>query len=109
MILGNFAVDGVHYLHYLILSLSLFFLGAMVVLIRKNLLVVLMGIELMLNAVNLTFATLSKYFHQTDGQIFVFFIMTIAAAEAAVGLALVVAIFKRFREVNLREFERLKG
>jgi NADH-quinone oxidoreductase subunit K len=94
--------------HYVGLSLVLFFLGALSVLVRRNILVVLMSIELMLNAVNLMFVAFSKHWNQLDGQIFVFFTMTIAAAEAAVGLALVVAIFKRFKEVNIRQFERLR-
>ena len=94
--------------HYVGLSLILFFIGALSVLVRRNTLVVLISIELMLNAVNLLFVTFSKHWNQLDGQIFVFFTMTIAAAEAAVGLALVVAIFKRFKEVNIRQFERLR-
>ena len=68
-----------------------------------------MCIELMLNAVNLSFVAFSKYSNLVDGQIMVFFVMTIAAAEAAVGLALAVSIFKRYREVNIRFFEHLKG
>jgi NADH-quinone oxidoreductase subunit K len=68
-----------------------------------------MCIELMLNAVNLTFVAFSKYSGNINGQIMVFFVMTIAAAEAAVGLAIAVAIFKRFKEINIRFFEHLKG
>lgn len=79
------------------------------VLMRRNALVLLMSIELMLNAVNLSFIAFGKYLQQQEAQIMVFFVMTIAAAEAAVGLALAVAIFKRFREVNIRFFEHLKG
>lgn len=69
----------------------------------------MMSIELMLNAVNLSFVAFSRYLGLLEGQVMVFFVMTIAAAEAAVGLALVVAIFKRFKEVNIRFFEHLKG
>ena len=95
--------------HYLILSAVLFVLGMIGVLLRRNAIVILMSIELMLNAVNLTFVAFSRYTNRIDGQIIVFFVMTIAAAEAAVGLALMVSIYKRFREVNIRFFEHLKG
>ena len=95
--------------HYLVLSAILFVIGMVGVLLRRNVLVMLMSIELMLNAVNVTFIAFSKYTQNVDGQIMVFFVMTIAAAEAAVGLALAVSIFKRFKEVNIRFFEHLKG
>lgn len=95
--------------HYLILSAILFATGMAGVLLRKNAIVLLMSIELMLNAVNLSFVAFSKYSGLLEGQIMVFFVMTIAAAEAAVGLALIVSIFKRYREVNIRFFEHLKG
>lgn len=95
--------------HYMVLSALLFVMGMAGVLLRRNAIVLLMSIELMLNAVNLSFVALSKYSGRVEGQIMVFFVMTIAAAEAAVGLALVVSIFKRFREVNIRFFEHLKG
>ncbi len=95
--------------HYLVLSAILFSLGMAGVLLRRNLIVLLMSIELMLNAVNISFITFSNYTARTEGQIIVFFVMTIAAAEAAVGLALAVSIFKRFKEVNIRFFEHLKG
>lgn len=95
--------------HYLILSAILFVTGMTGVLLRRNAIVLLMSIELMLNAVNLSFVAFSKYSGKMEGQIMVFFVMTIAAAEAAVGLALIVSIFKRFKEVNIRFFEHLKG
>ena len=95
--------------HYLILSALLFVTGMAGVLLRRNAIVLLMSIELMLNAVNLTFIAFSHFSGKLEGQIMVFFVMTIAAAEAAVGLALVVSIFKRFKEVNIRFFEHLKG
>lgn len=95
--------------HYLILSSLLFALGMIGVLVRRNAIVMLMSIELMLNAVNISFIAFSKYNSNVDGQIMVFFVMTIAAAEAAVGLALAVSIYKRFKEVNIRFFEHLKG
>lgn len=95
--------------HYLVLSAILFTMGMAGVLLRRNIIVLMMSIELMLNAVNLSFVAFSKYNANIEGQIMVFFVMTIAAAEAAVGLALAVAIFKRFKEVNIRYFEQLKG
>lgn len=94
---------------YLYLSALLFVLGMLGVLMRRNVIVILMSIELMLNAVNITFAAFSRYTDNVNGQVMVFFVMTIAAAEAAVGLALAVTIFKKFREVNIRFFEHLKG
>lgn len=95
--------------HYLVVAAILFMIGMTGVLLRKNVIVIMMSIELMLNAVNLTFIAFSKFSGRIDGQIVVFFVMTIAAAEAAVGLALIVSIFKRYREVNIRFFEHLKG
>lgn len=95
--------------HYLLLSAMIFCIGMIGVLIRRNTIVILMSIELMLNAVNITFVAFSRYMGSNDGYIMVFFVMAIAAAEAAVGLALAVAIFKRFKEINIRFFERLKG
>jgi NADH-quinone oxidoreductase subunit K len=95
--------------HYLILSALLFATGMAGVLLRRNVIVLLMSIELMLNAVNITFVAFSRYLNKLDGQVLVFFVMTIAAAEAAVGLAIAVSIFKRYKEVNIRFFEHLKG
>jgi NADH-quinone oxidoreductase subunit K len=95
--------------HYLVLSAIMFFLGMAGVFFRRNVIVLLMCIELMLNAVNLSFVAFSKFSVLLDGQIMVFFVMTIAAAEAAVGLALAVTVFKRYKEVNIRFFEHLKG
>lgn len=95
--------------HYLVLSAVLFSMGMAGVLLRRNLIVLLMSVELMLNAVNISFVAFSKYNNNIEGQVMVFFVMTIAAAEAAVGLALAVSIFKRFKEVNIRFFEHLKG
>lgn len=95
--------------HYLVLSAVLFITGMAGVLLRRNVLVIMMSIELMLNAVNIAFIAFSKFSGRLDGQIIVFFVMTIAAAEAAVGLAIIVTIFKRYREVNIRFFEHLRG
>lgn len=95
--------------HYLLLSTFLFTIGMVGVLLRKNLIVILMCIELMLNAVNLSMVAFSHYSGSVDGQILVFFVMVIAAAEAGVGLAIAVAIYKRFKKINTENFETLKG
>jgi len=95
--------------HYLILSAIMFMMGMIGVMLRRNVIVILMSIELMLNAVNLSFVAFSHFTYTINGQVMVFFVMTIAAAEAGVGLALVVAVFKRFKEVNIEFFEKLKG
>src|ERR1700742_4420450 len=87
--------------HYLGLSAILFSFGMIAVLMRKNVIVMLMGVELMLNAVNLSFIAFAKELGNLNGQIMVFFVMTIAAAEAGVGLALAVAIYKRYKELNI--------
>jgi NADH-quinone oxidoreductase subunit K len=95
--------------HYLILSAILFSAGMAGVLLRRNAIVILMSVELMLNAVNISFVAFSHFLGQMEGQIIVFFVMTIAAAEASVGLVILVSIFKRYKEVNIRFFEHLKG
>ena len=95
--------------HYLFVSAALFVMGLMGVLIRKNILVILMSIELMLNAVNLAFVTFGYYLNDANGAIITLFVIAIAAAEAAVGLALVVTLFKNYKEINIRFFEHLKG
>ena len=95
--------------HYLLLSTFLFTIGMVGVLLRKNLIVILMCIELMLNAVNLSLVAFGYYTQNINGQILVFFVMTIAAAEAGVGLAIAVAVYKRIRKINIENFETLKG
>jgi NADH-quinone oxidoreductase subunit K len=102
-------INNIGLTHYLVLASILFVMGMAGVLLRRNVIVLLMSVELMLNSVNLTFIAFSKYLGHLEGHIMVFFVMTIAAAEAAVGLALAVSIFKRFNEVNIRFFEHLKG
>ena len=84
----------VHLNHYLVLSGLLFAIGTAGVFLRRNLIIVLLSVEIMLNAVNLTFIAVGRYYNTVDGQIIVFFVMTVAAAEAAVGLALVIALFR---------------
>lgn len=108
MLSPSFALQ-VGLMHYLVLASIIFCIGTIGVMLRKNLLVMLMSIELMLNSVNLTLVAFSHFTSNINGQLIVFFIMTIAAAEAAVGLALAVFIFKKFKEVNIRFFDRLKG
>lgn len=94
--------------NYLLVSAVLFAIGAIGVLTRKNAIVVFMCIELMLNAVNLTFIAFSRHLGNLDGQIFVFFIMTVAAAEAAVGLALFIAFFNNRESIDLDDVNLLK-
>lgn len=89
-------------------SVALFALGAIGVLIRRNILIILMCLEMMLNAVNLAFIGFADYFKAVDGQMFVFFVMTVAAAEVAVGLALVVAIYRQRATVYVDDLNILK-
>ncbi|OGU13761.1 MAG: NADH-quinone oxidoreductase subunit K [Geobacteraceae bacterium GWC2_53_11] len=93
---------------YLIVSAILFAIGTIGVLTRKNVIVMFMSIELMLNAVNLTFVAFSRYLGNLDGQIFVFFIMTVAAAEAAVGLALIIAFFNNKESIDVEDVNLMK-
>ncbi len=94
---------------YAILSTVLFTIGIVGILIRRNIITILMCIELILNSVNLLFVAFSRFMGNVDGQIFVFFIFAIAAAEAAVGLALVVAYFKLRETIEVDEIKLLKG
>jgi NADH-quinone oxidoreductase subunit K len=94
--------------HYLILSAILFCIGTFGVLTRKNAIVIFMCIEVMLNSVNLTFIALSRHVGNMDGQIFVFFVMTVAAAEAAVGLALMIAFYRNKESIEVDDFNMLK-
>ena len=94
--------------HYLVLSAILFSLGTFGVLTRRNAIVIFMCIELMLNAVNLTFIALSRHLGNMDGQVFVFFVMTVAAAEAAVGLALMITFFRNKETIEVDDISLLK-
>lgn len=94
--------------HYLILSAILFAIGTAGVFVRRNLITVLLSIEIMLNAVNLTFVAVGRYRGLVDGQIITFFVMTVAAAEAAVGLALVISLFRHRETLNPDAFSSLK-
>jgi NADH-quinone oxidoreductase subunit K len=91
------------------LSAVLFTLGALGVLIRRNAIIIFMSVELMLNAGNLAFVAFARQYQAISGQIFVFFVMAVAAAEVAVGLALIVAIFKNKQSINVDEVSSLKG
>jgi NADH-quinone oxidoreductase subunit K len=93
---------------YLLLSAILFGLGIAGFLYRKNIITVFMSIELMLNAVNLTFVTFSYKFKQVDGHIFSFFVMVVAAAEAAVGLAIILTVFKNRQTLEIDEIDSMK-
>ncbi len=93
---------------YLILSAILFAIGTIGVLTRRNAIVIFMCVELMLNAVNLTFIAFSKFHGNLDGQIFVFFVMTVAAAEAAVGLALMIAFYKNRESIDVEDMNMMK-
>ncbi|MGH2441871.1 MAG: NADH-quinone oxidoreductase subunit NuoK [Chloroflexota bacterium] len=95
--------------HYLIVSAILFTLGTLGVLVRRDPLIVFMSIELMLNGVNLTFITFSHYLSSPDGQIFVFIIITVAAAEVVVGLALIVSIFQSRQRIDVDELDEMRG
>ena len=94
--------------YYLVLSAIVFAIGVIGVLIRRNLIVVLMSIELMLNAVNLTFIAFSNSLGSMDGQVIVFFVMAVAAAEAVVGLAIIISVFRHSQSLDPQEMQLLK-
>ena len=94
---------------YLILAAMLFAIGATGVLMRRNTIVILMCVELMMNSVNLTFVAFARELNSLTGQVFVFMIMTVAAVEVAVGLAILVQLYKHTRSVNIDDFDSLKG
>lgn len=94
---------------YLVVSALLFTIGAVGVLVRRNPLVMFMSIELMLNAVNLTFMAFSHFLNSVAGWMFVFLVLTVAAAEVVVGLAIIVAIFRARRSIDVDELNTLKG
>ena len=96
--------------HYLTLGVILFAISVMgIFLNRKNVIIIMMSIELMLLAVNMNFVAFSHYLGDAAGQIFVFFILTVAAAESAIGLAILVVLFRNLNTVNVEELDRLKG
>ena len=95
--------------HVIILSIVIFSIGIMGVLFRKNAIIIFMSIELMLNAVNLSLVGFSRYYNSVDGQVFVFLVMTLAAAEVAVGLAIIVSLFRNKQTINIDEMNILRG
>ncbi len=96
--------------HYLILGALLFAISVVgIFLNRKNVIIVLMAIELMLLAVNMNFVAFSHYLNDTAGQVFVFFVLTVAAAESAIGLAILVMLFRNLKTINVDDLDSLKG
>ena len=94
--------------HYLVLSALLFTLGLLGVIMRRNLLIIYMSLELMLNAANLAFVAFSRFNNQLDGQVMVFFIITVAAAEVSVGLALIVALYRKRQTAHVEDLTSLR-
>lgn len=94
--------------HYLILSAILFTIGVIGVMIRRNALMILLALEIMLNAVNLSFVSFSRFLGNLEGQIFVFFIITVAAAEVGVGLAILIVMFRNMKSVDTNLIKALK-
>ena len=94
--------------HYLVVSAALFCLGLLGVIMRRNLLVIYMSLELMLNAANLALVAFSRYNHNLNGQVVVFFIITVAAAEVAVGLALIGALFRKRKSAHVEDLTSMK-
>ena len=94
--------------HYLVVSVLLFALGLLGVMVRRNVLVIYMSLELMLNAANLALVAFSRFTDSLDGQVFVFFIITVAAAEVSVGLALIVALYRKRQTAHVEDLATLK-
>jgi NADH-quinone oxidoreductase subunit K len=94
--------------YYLVLSAILFALGVLAFLLKRNIITIFMGIELMLNAVNLSFVAFAAHWKQLGGQIFVFFVMVVAAAEAAVGLAIIISVYRTRETLNVDQVDLLK-
>ena len=94
--------------YYLVLSGIVFLTGVIGVLLRRNIIIILLSVELMLNATNINFVAFSQYLHNVAGQVFVFFALTVAAAEVAVGLAIIIALYRAKSTINIDEFQLLK-
>ncbi|MFZ5861901.1 MAG: NADH-quinone oxidoreductase subunit NuoK [Nitrospirota bacterium] len=94
--------------YYLALSAILFVVGVVGVLIRKNIIIILLSIELMLNATNINFVAFSHYLQDVTGQVFVFFVMTVAAAEVAIGLAIIIALYRNRSTINVEDINLMK-
>jgi NADH-quinone oxidoreductase subunit K len=95
--------------HYIVVSTLLFSLGMLGVILRRNLLIIYMSLELMLNAANLALVAFSRFSERLDGQVFVFFVITVAAAEVAVGLALIVALYRRRQTAQVDDLTLMKN
>jgi len=108
VIISSLLYHGVSLSSYLVLSAILFTVGVVGFLTRRNIIVIFMSIELMLNAANLAFVAFSRFLNSMDGQIFVFFVMSVAAAEAAVGLAIIIAVYRTRETINADEVNLMK-
>lgn len=95
--------------HYLILSTLVFSIGVVGVLTRRNIIIIFMSIELMLNAVNINLIAFSSYFQNLNGQVFAIFVITVAAAEAAVGLGILISLFRNKETVNVDQIDLMRG
>jgi len=95
--------------HYILLSALLFAIGALGVLVRRNAIIIFLCVEIMLNAVNIALVTFSRQLDQSRGEVFVFFVMAVAAAESAVGLALLIVTYRHFKSVDVDEIKALRG
>lgn len=102
-------LQNIHIHHYILLSTILFSIGILGVLFRRNILIIMMSVELMLNAVNLMLVAFSAYWNDAAAQVFVFFVMVVAAAEVAVGLAILVMVYRNTRSTDIGELNRLKN
>ena len=102
-------MEGIGLNHYLLLSALLFGIGAIGVLVRRNVILVLMSLELMFNAANINLIAVSRYLPDLTGQLFTIFTITVAAAEVAIGLGLVIALFRNHEAINVDEFNLLRG
>jgi NADH:ubiquinone oxidoreductase subunit 11 or 4L (chain K) len=102
-------IQGVPLNHYILFCSLIFSIGVIGVLIRRNVIIIMMSVELMLNSVNLLLAAFSAYKGDASGQVFVFFIMALAAAEVAVGLAIIVMVYRNTRSVDINALNRLRG
>ncbi|SEL52106.1 NADH-quinone oxidoreductase subunit NuoK [Parapedobacter koreensis] len=102
-------MQGVPLNHYILFCSVIFAIGVIGVLIRRNVIIIMMSVELMLNSVNLLLTAFSAYSGDPSGQVFVFFIMALAAAEVAVGLAIIVMVYRNTRSVDINALNRLRG
>ncbi|MBD1429277.1 MULTISPECIES: NADH-quinone oxidoreductase subunit NuoK [Sphingobacterium] len=101
-------IQGIPLNHYLIFCSVIFAIGVIGVLIRRNVIIIMMSIELMLNSVNLLLAAFSAYYGDASGQVFVFFVMALAAAEVAVGLAIVIMVYRNTKSVDIESLSKLR-